>query len=183
MIGVARQIFDSILLQEHVHLSHEVLCTFMCEVSAIINARPLTPVSTDPDAPFLLTPAMLLTQKGAVPPPPGEFSDRDLHQSQWRQVQARASTFWTRWRREYLPTLQSRRKWVGEHRNLQQGDVVLLKDSQAARNEWPLALVTATYPSQDGKVRKVEVKTAAQGTPKTFLRPVSAVVLLLPKED
>lgn len=183
MIGVARRIFDSILLQEHVHLSHEVLCTFMCEVSAIINARPLTPVSTDPDAPFPLTPTTLLTQKGAVPPPPGNFSDKDLHQSQWRQVQALASTFWTRWRREYLPTLQSRRKWVGAHRNLQQGDVVLLKDSQAARNEWPLALVTTTYPSQDGKVRKVEVKTAAQGIPKTFLRPVSAVLLLLPKED
>lgn len=183
MIGVARRIFDSILLQEHVHLSHEVLCTYMCEVSAIINGRPLTPVSTDPDAPFLLTPAMLLTQKGAMPPPPGDFSDKDLHQSQWRQVQALASTFWTRWRREYLPTLQSRRKWVGERCNLQQGDVVLLKDSQAARNEWPLALVTATYPSQDGKVRKVEVKTATQGTPKTFLRPVSAVILLLSKED
>lgn len=183
MIGVARRILDSMLLQHHIRLSHEVLCTLMSEVSAIINARPLVPVSADPDAPFILTPAMLLTQKVGAPPPPGDFLDTDLHRSQWRQVQALASMFWTRWRHEYLPTLQSRRKWVEDRRNLREGDVVLLKDSQAARNEWPMALVTSTFPSQDGKVRKVEVKTTTQGSQKKFLRPVSEVILLLPKED
>ncbi len=73
MIGVARRILDCILLREHAPFSHEVLCTLMAEVSAIINARPLIPVSTDPQSPFILTPAMLLTQKGAVPSPPGEL--------------------------------------------------------------------------------------------------------------
>lgn len=183
MIGVARRILDSMLLQQHIRLSHEVLCTLMSEVSAIINARPLVPVSSDPDDPFILTPAALLTQKVGVPPPPGEFSDKDLHRSQWKQVQALATTFWSRWRREYLPTLQCRRKWNEDHRNLQKGDVVLLKDSQTARNEWPMALVTSTFPSQDGKVRKVEVKTSSHGNLKTFLRPISEVVLLFSKED
>ncbi|KAI9531243.1 hypothetical protein NQZ68_000740 [Dissostichus eleginoides] len=35
----------------------------MAEVSAIINARPLTTISTDAQAPSLLTSAMILTQK------------------------------------------------------------------------------------------------------------------------
>ncbi len=48
----------------------------MCEVTAIVNARPLVPVSTDPEAPLILTPATLLTQKFSVLPPPGEFSER-----------------------------------------------------------------------------------------------------------
>ncbi len=98
MIGVARRILDCILLREHAPFSHEVLCTLMAEVSAIINARPLIPVSTDPQSPFILTPAMLLTQKGAVPSPPGEFNDRDLLLNQWRQVQALADEFWLRWK-------------------------------------------------------------------------------------
>lgn len=42
---------------------NDVLNTFMAEVAAIINSRPLVPVSTDPDFPLILTPAVLLTQK------------------------------------------------------------------------------------------------------------------------
>ncbi len=72
----------------------------MCEVTAIVNARPLVPVSTDPEAPLIRTPATLLTQKfSAVLPPPGEFSEKDLLVRQWRQVQSLANTFWNCWRK------------------------------------------------------------------------------------
>lgn len=74
MIGIVRKILDSMLIQDKSQpLSHEVLCTFMAEISAIINARPLTPVSTNSDSPLILTPAMLLTQKVGLPPPVGVF--------------------------------------------------------------------------------------------------------------
>ncbi|RXN37591.1 hypothetical protein ROHU_001910 [Labeo rohita] len=126
---------------------------------------------------------MLLTQKGAVPSPPGEFSDRDLLLNQWRQVQALANEFWFKWKREYLPTLQYRRKWNEIRRNLQEGDIVLLKDNQAARNVWPMAVVTSAIHSQDGKVRTVNLRTTAQGTPKNFTRPITEVILLLPSTD
>ncbi|XP_062614646.1 uncharacterized protein K02A2.6-like [Saccostrea cucullata] len=45
------------------NLTHEVLSTLMAEVSAIINTRPIVPVFTDPNSPFILTPLVLLTQK------------------------------------------------------------------------------------------------------------------------
>lgn len=181
LIGVTRKILDSMLLQtRHTHLTHDVLCTLMAEVSAIINARPLVPVSSDPSSPTLLTPAMLLTQKPGVPAPAGSFNEKDLFKCQWKQVQALANEFWYRWRNEYLHTLQPRRKWRTARRNLQTGDIVLLKQSQAPRNEWPMGLVTSALPSSDGQVRKIEVRTTSQGKVKTFLRPVSDVVLLLP---
>ncbi|XP_014824793.1 PREDICTED: uncharacterized protein LOC106904820 [Poecilia mexicana] len=183
MIGVARRILDAMLLQQNISLTHEVLCTLMSEITAIINARPLMPVSADPDNPFILSPAMLLTQKSGVPPPPGNFPEKDLFTRQWRQVQALANQFWTRWRREYLPTLQQRSKWTVPKRNLQIGDLVLLKDKQTPRNCWRLARITATFPGQDGYVRKVEVTTAEEGNPKTYLRPITEVVLLLPNES
>ncbi|XP_051780659.1 uncharacterized protein LOC127527082 [Erpetoichthys calabaricus] len=184
MIGMTRRILDSMFLQNRQsHLTHEVLCTFLTEVSAILNARPLVPISSDPEMPFLLSPAMLLTQKTGVSAPPGNFTRNDLFKSQWRQVQAMANEFWTRWRREYLPTLQNRRKWAHPSRNLQIGDIVLLKENQLSRNEWPMGLITSVFPSSDGTIRKIEVKTASQGISKNFIRPITEVILIVPKKD
>ena len=74
MIGVAHRILNSMLLQNKLfHFSHKVLCIPMAEVTAVINARPLVPVFTNPDSPFILTPAMLLTLKVGSPTPPGDL--------------------------------------------------------------------------------------------------------------
>jgi len=62
------------------------------------------------------------------------------------------------------------------------GDVVLLKQAQSKRNDWTLGLITSVFPSSDGKVRKIEVKTTSGGNVKTFLRPID-VILHLAKED
>ncbi len=90
LIGIARRILDSMFLQLKTRLTHEVLCTLMAEVTAIINARPLLPVSADPEQPFILSPSV---QETGVPPPPGDFSDKDLYTKQWRQVQALANQY------------------------------------------------------------------------------------------
>lgn len=184
MIGIARRILDAMLLERgSAKLTHDVLVTLMAEVTAIVNSRPLTPVSTDSEQPMILTPAMLLTQKvGTAPVPPGQFDSKDLFRSQWRRVQSLANTFWDRWKREYISELQGRRKWKTERPNLQEGDVVLLRDVQAKRNDWPVALVTKTFPSHDDKVRKIEVKIVKNGEQRLFLRPVSEVVLLVSRD-
>ncbi|XP_018098170.2 uncharacterized protein LOC108705944 [Xenopus laevis] len=82
-------------------------------------------------------------------------------------------------KREYLSNLQSRRKWTQNRPDIQVGDVVLVKDSQESRNEWHVGLIINTLPSRDGRVRKVEVKIVKQGTAKTYMRPVSDIVVLL----
>ncbi|XP_049332403.1 uncharacterized protein LOC125799519 [Astyanax mexicanus] len=184
MIGVARRILGSMLLKVGPSkLSHEVLTTFMAEVCAIVNARPLVPVSTDPESPFILTPAMLLTQKTSTSLPPAtEFTKGDLLKNQWKRVQALAETFWARWRREYLSTLQTRQKWQSLKPNLKAGDVVLMKDCQAKRNQWPMGIIVKAIPSKDGLVRKVEVKVTRNKSVKIFSRPIAEVVLLLTEE-
>ncbi|XP_059844276.1 plectin-like [Hypanus sabinus] len=169
-------------IQQRTRLAHEVLCTLMAEVTAIINAQSFLPVSSDPENPFILSPSTLLTQKAGAPPPPGDFSDKDLYTKQWRQVQALANQFWSRWRQKYLPLLQQRQKWTEPRRNLQVGDLVLLRDKQVARNSWPTARITATFPIEDGHVRKIELKTTDQGDVKIYQRPVTEVILLLPND-
>ncbi|XP_060772289.1 uncharacterized protein LOC132883105 [Neoarius graeffei] len=184
MIGVTRSILDSMMLQiGPSRITHEVLATFMAEASAIVNSRPLIPVSTDPDDPSVLAPTSLLTQKlGPTPVPSGEFRGKDLFRRQWKQVQSLASTFWDRWRKQYLSTLQPRRKWQADKQNITVGTVVLMKDCQSKRNDWPLARITKVFPSEDGRVRKVEVKVADKEGVKLFLRPITQVITLLPSE-
>lgn len=75
LIGVARRILSSMLLQQKTQLTNDVLSTLLPEVTSIMNACSLLPVSTDPEQPFILSPAMLLTQKLGVPPPPGDFTE------------------------------------------------------------------------------------------------------------
>ncbi|XP_051803960.1 uncharacterized protein LOC127533925 isoform X2 [Acanthochromis polyacanthus] len=185
MIGITRCILDAMLLRHGtVKLTHEVLTTFLAEVTAIVNTRPVTAVSTDADHPLSLTPATLLTQKIGVPPlPPGQFDDKDLFRRQWRQVQSLANTFWERWKREYISNQQGRRIWKNEKPNIQAGDVVLLREKQTKRSYWPIGLVTDTFPSDDGKVRKIEVRVIRDGTERLFLRPVSEAVFLTSKDS
>ncbi|KAL0152096.1 hypothetical protein M9458_052603 [Cirrhinus mrigala] len=104
MIGVAQHILDGMFLQAgRARLTHEVLTALFAEVTAIMNARPLIPVSSDPENPYILTPSMLLTQKTGTL--------QHMLKCQWKHVQVLADEFWYRWRREYLGTLQCRKQW------------------------------------------------------------------------
>ncbi|KAI7811190.1 hypothetical protein IRJ41_011514 [Triplophysa rosa] len=176
---------DAMFLQAgSTRLAHEVLTTLMAEVMAIINARPLLPISTGSDSSTILTPSMLLTPKaGDHPTPEGTFDIKDMYKKQWQHVQGLANTLWKRWRQEYLSVLHPRRKWTDDKDNVQEGDVVLLKDEQVKRNEWTIGLITKTFPSEDKKVRKVEVKVVKQGTSRVYLRPVTQLILLLPRSS
>lgn len=96
------------------------LRTFLYEVMAVINSRPLTTNELcDPSSPEPLTPNHILTMKSTIiSPPPGKFVKEDLYlRKRWRRIQFLTNTFWTRWKKEYLLNLQSRQKWTKQHRN------------------------------------------------------------------
>ena len=143
VIGLARRILDAILLkQPKRQLTHDVLVTLMAEVTAILNNRPLVPVSVDPHNPLVLTPNMLLTQKVETDVPPfHELDLKDMYVSSWKHVQVIAQQFWKRWHSEYLHLLQQRRKWTNSKENLQIDDVVLLREKEAHRNDWSMCVV------------------------------------------
>lgn len=185
MIGIARRILDSMFqVCKKTQLTHELLSAFMAKVSAIMNARPLVPVSSDPESPLILTPALLLTLKtGSLPPPPGDFKNSIMLKEQRKRVQSLADTFWGKWKREYIHPLQFHHKWQNKRPSLKDGDIVLLKDTQAKRNEWPMRVITKIFPSQDGLVRRVEVTTSNGDCKRTFCRPVTEVVLLMSSND
>ena len=159
-IRTVRNILSTLLSQHGSQLDDESLRTLMCETAAIVNSRPLSvqnandPLSLEP-----LTPNNLLTMKPKlILPPPGEFQGTDMYsRKRWRRIQYLANEFWFRWQKEYLQTLQVRGKWINVRRNLEVGDIVLIKDENLARNEWHLGKVVETHIDEDGLVRKVHI--------------------------
>lgn len=193
-IRTIRSVLTSILEQSAKQLDSSSLRTFLYEVMAVINSRPLTTDQLcDASSPEPLTPNHILTMKSAIiSPPPGKFVKEDLYLSKrWRRVQLLTNTFWERWKREYLLNLQGRQKWVKEHRNAKINDIVLLKDEMTPRNQWRLAKVIEVYPGKDGRVRKVKLLMSdptldkngrRTSKPVHLERPIHKTVILLEAE-
>ncbi len=145
-------------------------------MEAIINSRPITKVSNDPNDLEPLTPNHLLLLKVKPSMSPGFFDKADLYsRRRWRQVQYMADLFWKRWVKEYLPDLQERQKWQSLMKNLKPGDIVLIADESAPRNSWVMGRVLQTFTDNKGLVRQAQVKTKTN----TLLRPVTKLCLLL----
>ena len=110
-IRSVRAILLSILKTHITSLDDESLNTFFTEIEAIVNSRPLV-VDTinDVNSEVKLSPANLLTMKSKVTmSPPGEFSRPDTYcRKRWRRVQHLRNEFWSRWRKEFLLSLQER---------------------------------------------------------------------------
>ena len=152
-IGTIRCVLDAMFAELGSHqLTHELLVTLMAEVTAIVNARPISAIPTDADEPQPLSPSMLLTMKTRpLGPPPGNFVPPDIYaRCRWRRVQYLADQFWIRWRREYLQSMQTRAKWQETKRNLRAGDVVLVREEEAFGNDWPIGKVSEAIESDDG---------------------------------
>lgn len=184
-IRSARQILTSLLKTHGSSLDDESLNTLLIETEAILNSRPLT-VNTLSDANSFLpiSPSNILTMKSdVVLPPPGEFPKPDVYsRKRWRRVQHIANEFWIRWRKEFLSTLQERRRWNTIKRNFEVGDIVILKDSTlfTVRNRWPLARIVSVVSDKHGIVRIVNIRMS--GSRVVMQRPISKVVLLLENE-
>ena len=97
------------LLHEHTsRLDDESLHTLLRKVESIINSRPLIVISSDVKDPLPLSPSQILTMKTRVVLlPPGQFQHNDVYMRRhWCRVQYLCNLFWSRWKKEYLPTLQ-----------------------------------------------------------------------------
>jgi transposase InsO family protein len=137
-----------------------VLQTLLVEAENIVNSRPLTHVSVDPDDPESLTPNHFLIGSSSGNAAPGKFVEMDLClRKQWRIAQRLVDRFWKRWVQEYLPTLTRRTKWFRRTAPVKIGDLVFIADGNLPRNQWPRGLVVGTSPDKEGQVRVAEVKT------------------------
>lgn len=138
--------------------------TFIIEVEAILNSRPLTPVSTDPNDTLVLTPAHFLINTSLRSIPEYRFENTKANRlSTWQHIQKIKQHFLNRWNKEYLNELQQRIKWLpSKPHGIGVGDFVILKEDNTPPLHWITGKVIATHPGDDGVVRVVTVKTVSE---------------------
>ena len=176
IIRLVRKAMDSLMADRKLRsLTDEGLMTLLKEIEYILNCRPLTAVSSNPDDLETLSPIMLLTTSMSPGLPPDVFVGSDGMRSSWRACQLQTDEFWKRWQSEYLQLLQRRQKWLTPQRNFKRDDLVLLLDEDQPRNMWPKGLVVEVFPDRDGLVRRVKVRVASG---KVFMRDIRKLCLL-----
>ena len=89
-------------------------------------------------------------------------------------MQALQRTFWSRWVKEYLPSLTKRSCWTEKTPNLEVGELVLVHEEDLKRRKWPLGRIVSVSPSEDGVVRVAKVKTKSG----TYTRPATKLYKL-----
>ncbi|XP_058456653.1 uncharacterized protein LOC131434039 [Malaya genurostris] len=136
-----------------------------------IGATELASSNAEHDA--LTTNHFLLGSSNGLKQPVSTTTDKYSIRNSWDLIQRNLDCFWTRWIREYLPTLTKRTKWFDEVRPVQPGDLVVIID-EARRNSWIRGRVLEAIASSDGRVRQVLVQTSSG----IFRRPVSKLAVL-----
>ena len=158
-------------------LSFEDLTTVLAEAESILNSRPLTsPDSLPTDGTPLLTPGhFLIGRPLRAPPIKVDTTNKITLLKRWNLVSRLTHDLWQRWKKEYLQSLQTRRKWIQHRPNLCVGDIVLLKEAMFEKQTWPLARIEEVFTGDDGLVRVVAIRCGN----KIYRRPVHKLVLLL----
>lgn len=149
-------------------LTYEELQTVLVQIECIMNSRPLSVITSDPD-PEVITPAHFLMSTPLRYLPASSLSDTCKNLVRRKLLlDSMVNSYWKKWHIEYLHTLQTRQKWQNNDHPIAVGTVVLIGQDDAPALSWPLGVITEVYPGTDGIVRVAKVKTKNS----SFKRPV-----------
>ncbi|XP_028031028.1 uncharacterized protein LOC114243658 [Bombyx mandarina] len=144
------------------HLTFEEISTLFAQVEAILNSRPLCPMSPSPDDLLCLTPGSFLIGRAltALPSPVLENCNYNNLQ-RYARLQQIYQHFWQRWQREYIAELQQRHKWKTNSSKPNVGDLVLLQEDDVPPLCWRLGRISRLfYGPNDGVPRVADVNTS-----------------------
>lgn len=143
-------------------LSYEEFYTFLTQVEALLNSRPLCTISADPNDLQPLTPGHFLVFEPLISPVANpDLSHLKLNRlSRWQLIQRLQSDFWKRWSLEYIHSLQERHKWLDQSPPIKLGALVLIINEQLHPLHWEMGRVVDVHPGQDNIIRVVTLRTA-----------------------
>lgn len=141
-------------------LTYEEFSTVLAQTEAILNSRPLTPLSADPHDLLALTPSHFLNMQPLSCLPEENISDVPIGRlSRWQLLERLHQDLWSRWHKEYLHTLTQKSKWTSSSDTARPGDMVVLKNDQAPPLQWQLGRIMEIFPGADGVARVATVRT------------------------
>jgi hypothetical protein len=143
----------------------------------ILNTRPLSYTSNDPDDLRPLTPAHFLAGSALKDVTPIPFNTSLA--KRYNLVHKTLDSVWSRYQKEILPQMRIVNKWLSKRDFLAVGDVVIVMDDPD-RGSFPLGRVVEVHPSPlDNVVRSVSVAVGAN----VWRRHANALLLLVRPEN
>ena len=156
-------------------LTFEEFDQLKSKIEAVLNSRPLTALSDDPNDFSALTAGHFLIGRPLVAKPERSLVSESLNRLQrWDRISQMQQHFWQRWNHEYLHQLQVRTKNFEKKIPVSVGQLVLLNIDNCPPLMWPLGRITKIYPGKDGITRVASIKT----TSSTYERPVTKLAIL-----
>ena len=154
-------------------LTFDEFQTLVTEVEVILNSRPISPLSSEPNDLEPLTPGHFLMGCSPNALPDTFESPKLTSERRFKLVQQLRNQFWNRWKKEYLNQLQTRSKWNEPGKAPKIGDIVFLAEDNTPPLQWPLARIIELYHGNDdvARVAKIKTRNAALIRPIVKLRP------------
>lgn len=176
--GVKSAKFHLKRVASNVSFTFEELATLLTQIEAILNSRPLSPLSSDPFDLNPLTPGHFLIGRPLTAVP--SSTDDGIHYSSatYHQLEKLRREFWQRWSREFLAELQQRNKWRSDSPDPKVGDLVIIKEENLPPQRWRLGRVSRMHKGADDVCRVIDIYTS-KGT----IRRAVHNVVRLPMED
>ncbi|XP_058817717.1 uncharacterized protein LOC131681029 [Topomyia yanbarensis] len=156
-------------------LSFEDVGTVLSQIEALMNSRPLLPMSDDPDDLAALTPAHFLIGTSMLSLPDPDHRNIPVNRlDHYQKLQLHVQKFWCHWRSEYLQELQKDTVMNRRNDSMLPGRMVVVVDEMQQPIRWPLARILTTSPGPDGMTRVVTLRTVRG----IITRPITKVCLL-----
>ncbi|GFU36883.1 integrase catalytic domain-containing protein [Trichonephila clavipes] len=141
-----------------------------CDCEFLINSRPLTYISENPQELIPLTPAIFLIENRCSDTTDiDELNSRDLRKRMKYRIKL-LSDLRQRFRKEYLSELIQKQN-DNRVREPRIGEIVLIGNDNKKRLPWPIAKIIELIPGRDGEIRTVRLKTQHG----TVIRPVQRI--------
>ncbi|XP_063543206.1 uncharacterized protein LOC134751689 isoform X1 [Cydia strobilella] len=144
------------------HLTFEEIYCALCQIEAILNARPLTPLTSDPSDLLPLTPGHFLIGRPLTAlPTPCLTEIPPLRLTRYQRIEQLRQHYWVRWYKEYVSELQERTKWRQAKGQLATDTMVVVKEDNLPPMKWKLGRIVSVIPGSDGINRVADIRTSS----------------------
>ncbi|XP_065365522.1 uncharacterized protein LOC135958548 [Calliphora vicina] len=160
---------------DNTRLTYEELATAMIDIEAILNSRPISPLSSDPSDFEALTPGHFLIGAPLRSLPERDVPPIEINKLEyWARISAIKQHFWKKWSHDYINELQTRNKWTSTNSNICTGSLVIIKEDNLPPQRWLMGKIINIVRGRDDRVRVVDIKT----TKGIIRRPIHRLALL-----
>lgn len=141
-------------------LTYEEFGTVLTQVEAVLNSRPMSPMSADPNDYLPLTPAHFLIGRPLTAPASEDLMATSTPACRYSRLEQLRQHFWERWSKEYVSELQRRTKWAHNKDDITKDSLVVIKEDNLPPFKWRLGRIINLFPGNDGVSRVAEIRTS-----------------------